>query len=141
MDYAAAIRKDVAELTQRHHMSRALSAEIETLVERAKALGSPAGHGHHDEGPMPWMSMPTVINRPGEPQPELHIGWADIYLDLILVGVAFNGGLLLKHAFYLCAKQLMDEAPPPPLPVCVVDGAAACMPQSQPAPVAPPSIL
>ena len=28
--------------------------------------------------------------------------WADIYLDLILVGVAFNGGLLLKHAFYLC---------------------------------------
>ena len=102
VDDAAAIRKDVAELTQRNHMSRALSAEIETLVERAKALGSPAGHGHHDEGPMPWMSMPTVINRHGEPQPELHIGWADIYLDLILVGVAFNGGLLLKHAFYLC---------------------------------------
>ena len=40
-----------------------------------------------------------------EPQPEVHIGWADIYLDLILVGVAFNGGLLLKHAFYLCHPE------------------------------------
>jgi len=101
VDEAAELRKEVEELAKKNNMSRALSSEIATIVERAKALGSP-GHGHHDAGPMPWHSMPTVLSRHGEPQPELHIGWADIYLDLILVGVAFNGGLLLKHAFYLC---------------------------------------
>ena len=60
------------------------------------------GHGHGHDGAMPLLSMPEVIQRYGEPQAEVHIGWADIYLDLILVGVAFNGGLLLKHSFYLC---------------------------------------
>ena len=79
-DEAAELRKEVEALTKRNKMGRALSAEIATLVERAKTLGSPGGHGHHDEGPMPWMSMPTVLSRHGEPQPELHIGWADIYL-------------------------------------------------------------
>ena len=63
------LRKDVDALTERNQMSRALSAEIELLVERAKALGASGGHGHHDAGPMPWVSMPTVLNRHGEPQP------------------------------------------------------------------------
>ena len=79
-DEAAELRKEVEALTKKNNMSRALSSEIATLVERAKALGSPGGHGHHDAGPMPWHSMPTVLSRHGEPQPELHIGWADIYL-------------------------------------------------------------
>jgi len=64
--------------------------------------GGHEGHGHHEEGAMPFFSMPEVLQHNGEEQAEVHIGWADIYLDLILVGVAFNGGLLLKHAFYLC---------------------------------------
>ena len=68
------------------------------------------GHGHGHDGAMPLLSMPEVIQRYGEPQAEVHIGWADIYLDLILVGVAFNGGLLLKHAFYLCVPA--GEHPP-----------------------------
>ena len=100
-DPAAELRQEGEELAKRNNMNRALAAEIAAIVERAKALGSPA-HAHHGSGPMPWTSMPTVLSRHGEPQPEVHIGWADIYLDLILVGVAFNGGLLLKHAFYLC---------------------------------------
>ena len=64
--------------------------------------GGHGGHGGHEEGAMPFFGLPSVLQRNGEEQAEVHIGWADIYLDLILVGVAFNGGLLLKHAFYLC---------------------------------------
>lgn len=90
-DAAGDLRKEVAGLSQRHNIDPVLAREFAELIERAKALGSPETHGHHDEGPMPWMSMPTVLSRHGEPQPELHVGWADIYLDLILVGVAFNG--------------------------------------------------
>jgi len=67
------------------------------------------GHGHHEEGAMPVFSMAKVLQRYGEPQAEVHIGWADIYLDLILVGVAFNGGLLLKHAFYLCTPPHLSH--------------------------------
>ena len=79
VDEAAELRKEVEALTKRNHMNRALSAEIAVLVERAKALGAPKGHGHHDSGPMPWIAMPTILSRHGEPQPELHIGWADTY--------------------------------------------------------------
>ena len=78
------------------------------------ALAEPHSHVEQEEqevaAPMPWISTPKVVQRDGEPQPHVQIGWADIYLDLILVGVAFNGGILLKHAFYLCHPQSTHDA-------------------------------
>ena len=77
--------------------------ELRALIaEEAKEKEEEKEKHHHHEGAMPLFAMPEVLQRNGEEQAEVHIGWADIYLDLILVGVAFNGGLLLKHAFYLC---------------------------------------
>ena len=77
--------------------------ELEELIaEEGKEAEEEKEHKGHHEGAMPFYSMPEVLQHNGEEQAEVHIGWADIYLDLILVGVAFNGGLLLKHAFYLC---------------------------------------
>jgi hypothetical protein len=68
-----------------------------------EAIEGSKHHHHHHSGPMPLLSTPTIVQKWEDKEyPEVHIGWADIYLDLILVGVAFNGGLMLKHAFYLC---------------------------------------
>lgn len=68
-----------------------------------EAIEESKHHHHHHSGPMPLLSTPNIVQTWEDKEyPEVHIGWADIYLDLILVGVAFNGGLMLKHAFYLC---------------------------------------
>ena len=68
-----------------------------------EAIEESKHHHHHHSGPMPLLSTPNIVQKWEDKEyPEVHIGWADIYLDLILVGVAFNGGLMLKHAFYLC---------------------------------------
>ena len=85
-------------LAQEHKLSVEAEEAVKRLIEEAQGVEVP----HEYEGPKPLLHMPVVRQRHGEKQPEVHIGWADIYLDLILVGVAFNGGLLLKHAFYLC---------------------------------------
>jgi len=85
-------------------------AMMQSIIDKAKAVAvedekkAHDDHEHHgdEKEPMSFLTMPKVVQRHGEAQPEVHIGWADIYLDLILVGVAFNGGTLLKHAFYLC---------------------------------------
>ena len=82
-------------------LGKEAAGELMHLVEKAKTEED-KDEAHHGHIAMPFLSMPTILQRYGEREPEVHIGWADIYLDLILVGVAFNGGLLLKHAFYLC---------------------------------------
>ena len=97
----------IAEFASRHSLGTEAVGELQLLVDKAKQeqededLDDQEIHRGHGAA-MPFMSMPTVLQRYGEQEPVVHIGWADIYLDLILVGVAFNGGLLLKHAFYLC---------------------------------------
>ena len=105
------IFKGVQALAQKYRLEAKAAEEIIALVEKYKEQEEE----HEEAEPMPWMSMPQVRQRHGEKQPEVSVGWADIYLDLILVGVAFNGGLLLKHAFYLCHphEEGHDHAPDP----------------------------
>ena len=105
------IFKGVQALAKKYRLDARAAEEITALVEKYKEQEEE----HEEAEPMPWMSMPQVRQRHGEKQPEVSVGWADIYLDLILVGVAFNGGLLLKHAFYLCHphEEGHDHAPEP----------------------------
>ena len=98
----------VADLGRELRLNAVDQRRLQAMVQQAYAEGAAAASQHEERHhkvafPMPLLGMPSVVQRYGqEPQPEVHIGWADLYLDLILVGAAFNGGLLLKHAFYLC---------------------------------------
>ena len=108
-DHGLANGRQVAERLRRVAKEHKLSIEAEEAVRLLVEDAQMVEVHHEHEGAKPLFHMAVVRQRHGEKQPEVHIGWADIYLDLILVGVAFNGGLLLKHAFYLCTPVASED--------------------------------
>ena len=57
---------------------------LNAIVEQAMAEAAPQeqhhAHKSHKLDTMPFLSKPAIVQRPGEEQPEVHIGWADLYV-------------------------------------------------------------
>ena len=54
---------------------------------------------------LPWFKVPTIRFLWGDSQPELHAGGAELFLDLIFVGVAYRVGNVIKAAIVSCTVQ------------------------------------
>ena len=75
------LEEAVVDLADEFQLSSSAIVKIRALVEKAKAENPASAHehAHHNEEPMPWFSMPEVVQREyGAIQPEVHIGWADM---------------------------------------------------------------